>query len=101
MGWLNLIPEGLFEADFDGKTCMQCSLCCIIETVPLSPSDVERIKTVRSDFKGSELYTDKPGIDGKFGYCTFFSEDGCSIHDIKPEVCRDHYCSNRGENNHA
>ncbi|MFW6324683.1 MAG: YkgJ family cysteine cluster protein [Desulfovibrionales bacterium] len=76
--------------------CNRCGHCCLGEGgIIVSPDEEERIRlflqvslqefrerfTIRQNGKISLCSQEN-------GYCIFFGESGCTIHAVKPDVCR-------------
>jgi len=77
-----------FPASFKRFQCLQCGKCCTL-TVEPTEQDIDKIE--RMGYKRDRFLK-----DGKLrklnGACCFLKREGskyfCSIHEIKPRVCR-------------
>jgi Fe-S-cluster containining protein len=92
------------------QECKQCGTCCRFE-IPVTILDLERIieylqvdyKTAFQDF----LQKEKSGKTGIFklskkqeGECIFLNkEKKCSIHEVKPNICRFYNCQAASKDN--
>lgn len=67
--------------------CSMCGNCCRFLTTPVTDADIARIREggyddfVRDDMKALKRVN---------GRCMFLKDDRCSIHEIRPQVCRDY-----------
>ena len=76
--------------------CHMCGHCCqgtggIIVSEPEWQRIAKYLNTDSNFFLAN--YTDRQGKkrrlkNDKNGYCLFFSKQGCSIHSVKPDICR-------------
>ena len=71
----------------DRFSCLCCGNCCRFKVIHMDEGDVERIgKAGHKDFyRKVDGETILRRVNGK---CVFQRDDKCSIHEIKPEVCR-------------
>ncbi len=95
-----------------GKACSKCGHCCINGSGFLAKHDLKHI----SEYLGmseeelikeclepvtlfnTTLYRPVLVANGKFKACIFYDdESGCTIHDVKPLMCRVGNCSEYGE----
>lgn len=77
-------------------TCKMCGHCCqgtggIIVSKPEWQRIADFLQISENDFLTN--CTDKQGEKrrlkiGSDKYCLFFSEKGCTIHEVKPDICR-------------
>jgi len=86
---------------FDKTDCIACSNCCKLIVPELSNEDAERISRLlglsEQDFRRSYL----DNVDGEWVLnnkpCLFLTEQGCSIHDNRPEMCREYPFTDQDE----
>lgn len=67
--------------------CVCCGNCCRFRTVDVTCEDIERIEAAGH----KDFYEEHAGgyrLKHEKGRCVFVKDDLCSIHDIKPELCR-------------
>jgi len=96
-------------------TCLRygCIKCCLDTEMPLSSSDIVRIKGL--GFSGDFFILKKNGnrqLKNLSGRCVFHNGQGCTIYNYRPEGCRlypavfhedtgevvpDSYCPHHGE----
>ncbi|MFC2154655.1 YkgJ family cysteine cluster protein [Candidatus Altiarchaeota archaeon] len=72
----------------DEFECLMCGNCCRFRTIDMSSKDVERIEAAgKKDFY--EKFEGAFRLKRKNGRCVFVEDDKCTIHEIKPKVCRE------------
>lgn len=83
--------------------CSQCGICCRLFLVNLSEEEYRSGK-YRTQFEEFGLIDDfrlanacganilKQKEDGS---CFYLKENKCSIHEIRPQVCRDFFCTSK------
>lgn len=70
--------------------CSGCRRCCISDAVRLLPDELELYRTEPHPYaKGHRMLAHKPN-----GECYYLGLDGCSIHETRPQLCRDMDCRN-------
>jgi Fe-S-cluster containining protein len=69
--------------------CSGCTLCCEGDAVKLEPEDMQKnyITEIHPYIKNSLMIAHKPNGD-----CIYLLENGCSIHDKAPSLCRSADC---------
>ena len=95
-----------------GKECKRCNKCCTFGSGCLADDDVKKIanflKIKEEELKKKyleeiEKFNTKrfrPKIlrqGKKYGKCVFLSNDGCTIHKVKPFECKIANCSKHGQ----
>lgn len=77
-----------------GFTCSACSRCCFNKRIQINPyeaamlaagigSDIDRLRRDHTE-AGDGIYLTRR----KDGACTFLGSEGCSVHSVRPLVCR-------------
>ncbi len=83
--------------------CSQCGLCCRLFLVNLSEEEYHSGK-YRTQFKELGLFDNfyKAAACGtnilkqkKDGSCVYLKGNECSIHKIRPQVCREFFCTSK------
>ena len=96
--------EGNLRWLWEHFECTRCKQCCRIHTkgVRVTVSEAEMLSR-RAGTKPFDIIPETP-IEGEYHLmpqpCRFLEESGCSVHDIKPFVCREyplHFRKTRGE----
>jgi uncharacterized protein len=67
--------------------CRMCGNCCRFRVTPLTSEDVKRLEAAgHADFfrTAGELMLRR--VNGR---CVFLKDDRCTVHDVRPQVCRD------------
>ena len=88
---------------FMTEKCLECGLCCRLFLINLGEEEYRsgQYKTQLSEFGliddfrlasacGSNIL--KQEEDGS---CFYLKEKKCSIHEIRPQVCRDFFCTSK------
>lgn len=83
--------------------CDQCGICCKFFLINLNEAEylTGKYRTVNDEYRSFVDFTEveKYGLNflaqNKDGSCVYLQENGCSIHEIRPQVCRDFFCSSR------
>ena len=71
----------------DGFSCSCCGNCCRFRTTPLTLEDVKRLQEAGlADFHLTQPEMRLKRVNGR---CIFLSDDKCTVHDARPQVCRD------------
>jgi Fe-S-cluster containining protein len=68
--------------------CGKCGNCCRLRIIEITKDDVDRLKKAGL----RNFYEKKSGeywMKRKNGRCIFLKDDLCSIHKIRPQICRD------------
>ena len=85
--------------------CSQCGVCCKLFVINLNEEEYRsgKFKTVFEKFGnfdwreaeliGAHLLAQKE--DGQT--CIYLQEGKCSIHEVRPQVCRDFFCDSKEE----
>jgi len=87
------------------KTCDQCGVCCKLFLINLSKEEyfsgvyktlLEKFGLI-NDFKlasecGANILKQK-----KDGSCFYLKKNSCSIHQIRPQVCRKFFCASKAK----
>ena len=89
LGWvivfISRVKLGLKEPLFK---CQMCGTCCRLRLISITNEDAERIKAA-----GHSNFTEKVKNENMMkrdkGRCVFLKDDKCSIHEIRPQICRD------------
>jgi uncharacterized protein len=71
----------------DRFKCQMCGNCCRLRIVPLTDEDIKRLQAA-----GHKDFTDlagEPHLRRVQGRCVFLKDDKCSVHECRPDVCRD------------
>ena len=69
--------------------CNGCTLCCHKTLVMLYPGDPEIRKTLAINHEGTRAGFVIEQMDGK---CVYLTDDGCSIWEDRPAMCRHFDC---------
>lgn len=83
--------------------CEQCGVCCKLFLINLNEDEYYSgiYKTINSDFGPCISYdeVEKFGLNfleqNKDGSCIYLKGKGCSIHSVRPQVCRDFFCTTK------
>ncbi|MFH1721624.1 MAG: YkgJ family cysteine cluster protein [Candidatus Altiarchaeota archaeon] len=71
----------------DEFECICCGNCCRFRTIDLTKEDIKRIES--AGHKGfHEKFGKGERLKRNKGRCVFVVDDKCSIHEIKPEICK-------------
>lgn len=81
------------------NTCTQCGLCCRIFLINISEEEYKsgKYKTqfeeygLVDDFKKASSYGANIIKQNKDGSCIYLKNNKCSIHGIRPQVCREFF----------
>lgn len=73
------------RGDFE---CMMCGNCCRFSIITLNDEDTRRIEAHGHKDFYEVLDSGEKKLKMANGRCMFVKDDACTIHDIKPEVCR-------------
>ncbi len=67
--------------------CRMCGNCCRFKIVPLTESDIERLEAAGH----RDFYLERGELRMKRanGKCVFLADDRCTVHKVRPNVCRD------------
>ena len=71
----------------DGFRCTCCGNCCRFKVTPLKRSDVKRLEDA-----GLRYFYETRGelrLKRVNGRCIFLKDDRCTVHESRPQVCRD------------
>ncbi|MEA1993902.1 MAG: YkgJ family cysteine cluster protein [Euryarchaeota archaeon] len=71
--------------------CQQCGECCKSRWVPLTLSDILRIKNEAPSEEFLLVWNEKELVIERREWdngCVFLEDNKCSIHEIKPLICR-------------
>lgn len=74
--------------------CAGCTACCKNELLMLHPEMGDKPEAYETQDVTNPL-TGKPGIalkQKRNGDCTYLGDDGCTIHDRAPAICREFDC---------
>jgi Fe-S-cluster containining protein len=81
--------------------CEKCGICCKLFLINLSEDEYSsgRFQTVNAEF-GSEIDFDLAEECGlnileqkEDGGCIYLEKNGCGIHESRPQVCRNFFCT--------
>jgi Fe-S-cluster containining protein len=67
--------------------CTMCGNCCRLRIINLTKEDVKVLESAGK--KGFAEPEGEPRLKRVNGKCVFLKDDRCSIHGIRPQVCRD------------
>jgi len=67
--------------------CTLCGNCCRFRTTPLTGEDVRRLEG--AGYKDFAEASGEPRMRRTNGKCVFLKDDKCTVHDNRPDVCRD------------
>jgi Fe-S-cluster containining protein len=82
------------------NTCDQCGTCCKLFLINLSEQEYlsGKYQTVNSEFGGIKDFAEAEKYGLNFlaqkedGSCIYLMGQRCSIHDHRPQVCRNFFC---------
>ncbi|MDD2823219.1 MAG: YkgJ family cysteine cluster protein [Candidatus Daviesbacteria bacterium] len=85
--------------------CDQCGVCCSLFLINLSESEyysgkyktqLEKLGLIKNfslaSESGSNILKQK-----KDGSCFYLKKNSCSIHKIRPQVCREFFCASKAK----
>jgi len=83
--------------------CSQCGICCRLFLINLTEEEYKskKYKTQLGEFGLIEDFKSAAscGVNilkqNKDGSCIYLKENKCSIHKIRPQACRDFFCTSR------
>ena len=83
--------------------CSQCGVCCKLFVINLTQEEYKsrKYKTqfeefgLIDDFEEAELCGANIITQKKDGTCIYLKHGKCSIHDIRPESCRNFFCTSK------
>lgn len=91
---LDMIVNELDKELFDKIDCKTCSNCCKVISPALYDDDIQRISSYLGisdeEFKREYLKESQGNLVFKSNPCRFFSEEGCTIYEKRPLVCREY-----------
>lgn len=79
-------------ADRQNVACGSCRACCVGEAIALFPEDgdvVASYETRQIEIGGALVTVLRQRPDGS---CVYLGENGCTIHDRAPVICRSFSC---------
>ena len=87
------------------QNCFQCGVCCRLFQINLNEkeymSGLYRTQLEKFKFKGNFVQAEKNGItilkQKRGGACYYLKANKCTIHKIRPQVCRPFFCSSKEE----
>lgn len=80
--------------------CEQCGVCCKLFLINLNEDEYYsgKFQTVNADFGPLVNFTEAESLGLNFleqkedGSCFYLKQNGCSIHEMRPQVCRNFFC---------
>lgn len=82
--------------------CDQCGVCCKLFVINLNEEEYfsGKYKTILEehgvvDFKEAELTGRNLLAQNDDESCFYLKDGKCSIHDMRPQVCRDFFCKSK------
>ena len=86
-------------------SCSQCGVCCKLFLINLTEEEYnsKRYKTqfeefgLIKNFKQAEECGANIITQNNDGSCIYLKADACSIHKIRPEACREFFCTSKDE----
>lgn len=82
---MDMDPEKFVKAMNGGFDCRRCGTCCIVWKIPVTDDDIEREPLLAN--------TSDDGFMTKGGHnkpCPYYDlKTGCTIHETRPQACRD------------
>jgi len=87
------------------EKCYQSGVCCKLFLINLNEEEYnsKKFETQFQEFGHIEDFTKAKNIganilkQNKDGSCIYFKDNLCSIHKIRPQVCRDFFCTTKKE----
>lgn len=87
------------------QNCLQCGVCCQLFQVNLNKKEYEsgryRTQLEKYVFAGDFVQAEACGAtivkQKKNGACYYLKANKCSIHKIRPQVCRSFFCSSKAK----
>jgi len=84
-------------------SCFQCGVCCRLFSINLNEEEWKsgQFETVIKTVDTNELFTTVEQYGGniikeqKDGSCIYLKGDLCSIHERRPQACRDFFCASK------
>ncbi len=83
--------------------CSQCGLCCSLFLINLTKEECQsgKYKTQFEEFGLIDDFNEASKIGGNFlkqkedGSCVYLNDNKCSIHQTRPQVCKEFFCSSK------
>ena len=87
------------------NSCNGCGLCCHLFLINLSQSEYEsgNYRTMFAEYEKPESFSLAKDCGAnllakkKDGSCVYLTRGRCSIHEMRPEVCREFFCSSKAK----
>jgi len=83
-------------------TCIQCGVCCKLFVINLNEAEYfsGKYKTIFADFgimefEEAELTGANLLEQQEDDSCIYLKESKCSIHEIRPQACRNFFCDSK------
>lgn len=85
--------------------CLECGVCCRLFLINLSEEEYKsgKFKTqleefdLINDFKKASMCGVKILKQKKDGCCIYLKAKKCSIHKLRPKVCREFFCASKSK----
>ena len=87
----------------NNNTCDQCGVCCRLFYINLSEVEYKsgRYKTIFDGLTPIDNYHEAADCGANFlaqsknGGCIYLKSNSCSIHQKRPQVCREYFCQSK------
>ena len=85
------------------NSCVQCGVCCRLFLINLDETEYKsgKYKTIFDDIISIDNFDEASECganllaQNKDGSCIYLKNNSCSIHDIRPQVCREYFCNSK------
>jgi len=87
------------------QNCSQCGICCRLFQITLNEEEYKsgRYRTQLEKFKFTGDFSEATACGATIikqktnGACFYLKANKCSIHEIRPQVCRPFFCSSKAK----
>jgi len=89
--------------------CNQCGVCCELFYINLNKEEYSsgKFETIFKDFKQFDKFSDIRKYGANIlakkadGGCVYLKNNLCGIHDRRPQVCHNFFCSSKNKKVHS